>query len=491
MSKSSIVFSAIILLFFKIGCYPKPIVLTDDLGIDIPNEWSIPIYGDSANVGDWLSSFNDEELIRYIGLVKTESPDFLSIIQNKKMGKYNAKIRGSSFLPTVNLGFNRSKSLQNLSAFGFADSFINPEGSDSSSQNAGSSNEVTSFENETFGFGLSYQWEIDIWGRLLNERRAEQKDYEALKYDLSYLGFSLVIRSAILYFQGVEASGQLNLSIESYNSLVDIRDLVKDRYEKGLRSSLDYRLAETSVSTAILGMEGRKNQLASINRQLEILAGKYPSGTFIKQSKLPKNISSVPDAIPASIVQRRPDVRSLVLKVESSGNRTAQAKRNLLPGLSLTGSLGTSTQDFDKILNEDYGIWNLGLNVTAPIFNGKKLRSAVKVQEAAFEKSKQDLVKGLLQAFSEIEQLMYFDQSLVIQIKALQAGLEQSKDAYNLSKERYDKGITTLESVLSSQRQYNSIQSQYLQLQRQAIENRLLLILAMGGDFDFAVEGSN
>ena len=64
-------------------------------------------------------------------------------------------------------------------------------------------------------------------------------------------------------------------------------------------------------------------------------------------------------------------------------------------------------------------------------------------------------------------------------------------DAYNLSKERYDKGITTLESVLSSQRQYNSIQSQYLQLQRQAIENRLLLILAMGGDFDFAVEGSN
>jgi len=37
MSKSSIAFSAIIVLFFKIGCYPKPIVLTDDLGIDIPN----------------------------------------------------------------------------------------------------------------------------------------------------------------------------------------------------------------------------------------------------------------------------------------------------------------------------------------------------------------------------------------------------------------------------------------------------------------------
>ena len=142
---------------------------------------------------------------------------------------------------------------------------------------------------------------------------------------------------------------------------------------------------------------------------------------------------------------------------------------------------------FDK----DYGIWNLGLNVTAPIFNGSRLRSAIKIQKANFENSKHDLVKSLLNAFSEIEQLMYFDQSLKVQTNALSSGVEQSKDAYNLSKERYDKGVTTLESVLSSQRQYNTIKSQHLRLQRQSIENRLLLILALGGDFDYKIEGSN
>ena len=132
----------------------------------------------------------------------------------------------------------------------------------------------------------------------------------------------------------------------------------------------------------------------------------------------------------------------------------------------------------------------MGINLTAPIFNGGRLKSAVKIQEATFENSKNDLIKGLLNAFSEIEQLMYFDQSLKVQINALSSGVEQSKDAYNLSKERYDKGVTTLESVLSSQRQYNSIKSQYLRLQRQSIENRLLLILALGGDFDYKNEGS-
>ena len=483
-----LIFSLIIILPF--GCYHNPRSSTDELGINIPKEWSMPIHEKSDNNEDWVSAFKDKELISYLEAVKVKSPDFLSILENEKIGRYNAKIKGANILPSVNIGFNQSESRQNLSAFGFADSFFGNQGSDSLGENNSSSNNVISFENKTFGLGLNYQWELDVWGRLLNERIAARKDYEAAKYDLSYLGFSLLIRSAILFYQGVEALEQSTLSQESYASLVEIRNLVKNRYEKGVRSSLDYRLAETSVSTAILEMENRKNQLVSINRQLETLAGEYPTGTFIKQKKLPANMPSIPKSIPAAIVERRPDIRSLILKVESNVSRVSQSKRNLLPGVSLTGSLGTSTQNFEKLLDKDYGIWNLGLSVTAPIFNGKRLRSAIKVQEAAFEISRQDLVKGLLKAFSEVEQLMYFDRSLKVQINAMRSGVEQSKDAYNLSKERYDKGVTTLESVLSSQRQYNTIKSQYLQLQRQSIENRLLLILALGGDFEYINEGS-
>ena len=488
MRPTYLLFSFIMILAF--GCYHNPQTSADELDINIPEEWSIPIHQKSDNNKNWVAAFNDEDLISYLEAVKTKSPDFLSILENEKIGRYNAKIRGADIFPSVSFGFNQSESRQNLSAFGFADSFFGNQGSDSSSQNNSSSSNVISFKNKTFGLGLNYQWEIDIWGRLLNARIAAKKDYEAAKYDLSYLGFSLVVRSAILFFQGVEALEQSMLSKQSYASLVEIRDLVKNRYEKGLRSSLDYRLAETSVSTAILEMENRKNQLVSLNRQLEMLVGEYPSGTFIQQKKLPKNLPNIPKSIPASIVERRPDIRSLILKVESNVSRVSQAKRNLLPGISLTGSLGTSSQDFDQLLDKDYGIWNLGVNVTAPIFNGKRLRSAVKVQEAAFEISRQDLVKGLLKAFSEVEQLMYYDQSLGVQVNAMRSGVEQSKDAYNLSKERYDKGVTTLESVLSSQRQYNTIKSQYLQLQRQSIENRLLLILAVGGDFAFINEGS-
>ena len=149
-------------------------------------------------------------------------------------------------------------------------------GQDSTGNGQASADEVITFGNKNYGLGLSLQWEIDIWGRLLNGRKAAYKDFEAAQYDLSYLGFSILVRGAQLYFQGRESAAQLALAQESYNSLVEIRDLVKERYEKGLRSSLDYRLSETSVATSIETIENRKNQLKAINRQLEILIGQYP-----------------------------------------------------------------------------------------------------------------------------------------------------------------------------------------------------------------------
>ena len=182
------------------------------------------------------------------------------------------------------------------------------------------------------------------------------------------------------------------------------------------------------------------------------------------------------------MIQRRPDIRSLIYKMESAGHRVAQSKRDLLPGVTINGTVGTSTQEIEKIFDEDYGVWNLGMSITAPIFNGGRLRSIKKIQEANYENSKQDLIRGILKAFSEIEQFLDQNESLDIQNEALNTAVKQSKDAYELSKERYDKGVTSLESVLNSQRQYNSIRSQQLTIRRLSIENRLSLVLAMGGE---------
>lgn len=475
---STFFFISLVVIFN--GCSSNPNIKLEDLGVVVPESWTTSLPDTEESVGDWWLIFQDSLLVKYLDDFNKNSPDVLTLLQNQKVAKNTAKTSSSSIFPQINFTSRIDTNMQNLSGFGFASTLISQDSS--SSQGDSDSDDVLSFGNTSAGIGVNLQWEVDIWGRLLNAKKAAYKNYDALISDLIFLRFSTEIRAAQLYFRGVESSAQYKLSRDSYESLINIRNLVKDRYEKGLRSSLDYRLAETSVSTAIVSMETRKNQLKSINRELETLIGNYPSGQLIKNSEIPRVMPGISRNLPASLIQKRPDIRSLVYKLESHSYKVAESKRNLLPGLFLNSNVGTSTQSIKNIINKDYGVWNVGLNVTAPIFNGNRLRSVLEIEKANYEKSKQELIKGILKAFLEVEQQLEMAESLEIQINALGSAVDQSQEAYDLSKDRYDSGVTSLESVLNSQRQLNSIKSQYLTMQRLVIDNRLSLILALGGD---------
>ena len=477
--------SIIITVFiFLLGCANNTSITIEDIDIDIPDRWQTTIPDYEPLTGRWWSMFNDPELEQFIDAILENSPNIKTIINNRKIALQNAKINGSGVFPTLNPSLNSSKSQQNLSGFGFGEFFSNMNGSQDSIGGGSSDNEVVTFDSESYGLSLNFQWEIDVWGRVLNGRRAAFKEYESLDYELSYLAYSTIVRSTQTYFQAIEASEQLKIAQESYESLVRIRDLVEDRFKRGIKSSLDFRLAETSVSTAKIIIEDRKNQLHSLNRNLEIISGDYPAGILISNHELPDTIPEISAGIPADIITRRPDINALVLRVEAAGLNLSQAKRNLLPGLTLNGSVGTSAKKLEDILNDDNSVWSLSAGVVSPLFNGGKLKSAVKIQESVVENAKQELIQGLLLAFSEIETILYLEESIKVKLDAIRNAVSQSESAYLLSTERYDKGVTTLESVLNSQRQYNEIRSRYLSLKRQRIENRLSLLLAIGGVYE-------
>ena len=451
--------------------------------VSIPKNWESQIPNSDNFTGPWWLAFQDSILERFVTDVRLGNPDLKSIIHKKEMVLQTAKINGALIYPNINSALSKNNSVQNLVNFGFAESFLN-NNQNSSNDPVESNTEVSQFEVGTYGLNLSLQWEIDIWGRALNGKKAATKDFEAQSYELSYLGFSTIVRSIQTYFEGVEAEGQLNIAKESYNSLSEIRDMVKSRYEQGIKSSFDLRMSETYLAGLKVQIEMRKVQLSNINRILNILQGRYPSSTFNYIISIPEIIPPIPQDLPVDIINRRPDIRAAIARLEASDMRIAQSKRNLLPGVLINASGGTSANDIADILNDDYGIGNFGISLTAPIFNQGRLRSNIKLNEAIKKEAVQSLKLKLLGAFTEVEQLLYLDNSYTIQLDALEVAERQAYETYNLSKERYDKGLVSLELVLNSQKQYNDSRSQFLVLKRKKINNYLSLILALGGNME-------
>ena len=187
--------------------------------------------------------------------------------------------------------------------------------------------------------------------------------------------------------------------------------------------------------------------------------------------------------MPAVLLDRRPDLKAAINKLEASGYRLAQSKRELFPAISLTGSLGTSTSDLKEILNGDYSIWSLASNLTMPIFNGKRLRANIAINKSQLSIDELNLVKKMLFAFSEVEQALLIESSMNIQHKSMVDAEKQSKAAYELSMDRYINGVTDLITVLNSQKQWFDSKSQNYALMYNKIQARTVLYKVIGGDF--------
>tara|TARA_A100001037_G_C15143739_1_gene635163 strand:+ start:1336 stop:2754 length:1419 start_codon:yes stop_codon:yes gene_type:complete len=441
----------------------------------IPVEWQYNFPATSGLTGDWWKTFEDTTLNKVFNEFSANSPDLKTIASRLEMAKQINIINNAPRFPSSSLGFNGNSRQQNLAAFGLSDDFFG------GGENEENNNQPTSFTSKNFGLNLSMQWELDLWRRVFNQTNAAKKDFESLNYEISYLSFSLMVQLAKVYYTTVEAYQQFELANETLESINQLAQIVSARYEKGLRSSLDFRLTQSSVSSSQAILETRHQVYTGNIRRLEAMLGRYPNGSYLISPVLPTNLPKVEPLIPADILDRRPDIQSALSNLEAVSYRKAESISSFFPGVSLTSSAGTSSNELNDILNQDYQVWSQGIIVTLPLFRGRSLVANKNMQSEAVKIAEQDLVKKIITAFSEVEQSLFSENSNTILVDSYSEAAKQAEAAYKLSVERYDSGLIGLIAVLDSQQRWFQARSQLISANKAKIDTRLNLILALGG----------
>ena len=134
--------------------------------------------------------------------------------------------------------------------------------------------------NNSFGVSLDALWEIDLWGRINKAETAALAGVEASWADLSGARLSIAAQTAKAWFAVTEAGQQAELAEQAVESFRTSADYVRRRYQQGVRSSLDVRLALANLAAAEALLELRREQLDRAKRQLEILLGRYPAAAI-------------------------------------------------------------------------------------------------------------------------------------------------------------------------------------------------------------------
>ena len=431
----------------------------------IPAQWNsgFEVKSTDRNVTYWTDSFEIPPLTRLISQANQNNPELASMYERMVAKGEDATIRGANLLPAANANVTGTRNKRNLIGFNFP-------------------NSETSFTSNSFNSGLNVSWEIDLWGKIKDSRNSAKKRFESSLSDYQAARLSLNGQVAKAWFNLVENSFQIELVEKTTEIYSKNLSFINDRYQKGLATALEQRLADASYLSSQANLAQRKRLAMKLTQTLQELIGDYPNGKMDLNSSMSLPDLVLPPLPPthAQVIESRHDLNSARLKVQSTGLDLKVANKNLLPSFTLTGAPGSRSDNFSDLVDQKFRVWDISGAVSQPIFQGGRLRAAIRKSEALQKSALLDLKAVILRAFFEVENSL----STEIHLANEETKLQQSSIAYanaaELSWKRYQRGVEGIFNALDTRRRSFEAESRFLLLKKERILNRINLYLAIG-----------
>ena len=466
----------IIIMFFIIGCATQK-AIDPEIVLDsqIPESWESNI-SITPNISEiWWNEFQDEYLNQFLSAFLENNINLEQAMLNTRIAKQASVISTANLAPSIGIGLSATESEQNTAGFPpIFSSFF------------GGSDEITTFTQENYNASLNAQWEIDLWGKLRQGRLAGKRQYLSAKYNYTYIQFSLTAEAAKLYFAIIEGKQLVDNSEQKHNNAKIIYDLYVDRYKKGIIKSNFLQQSEIILNTTRNDLENKKSVLNTLIRQSKVLIQEYPSLTLSVSNTFPEYVPSIPIVLPADIIQRRPDLIASQYNMLAAKALNKQAMRSLYPTFSLTsGSPASSSNELEDLLEENFKVWNRGLTIFAPVFNSGKLIANKKIAKNQKEIAMLQFVNDLLNAYGEVESNLELDNTASSSLNLVKKNVEIAQSMYDTTLNEFNRGVASVEDVINANNMLFDAKNILATTEKIRIEQRINLILSLGGGFTY------
>ncbi|HEY5717460.1 MAG TPA: efflux transporter outer membrane subunit [Motiliproteus sp.] len=407
----------------------------------------------SAGPQPWLQRFADPELDELVAVALRANPLLTQARARLREGEAQAQVVGAPSQLQLDAGLQAGRTRRNT------------------------------ISSNSFTADLSLSWEPDLWGRLSAAAQAAVVDRAALREELRDAQLSLAANLAKAWFAAAEAEQQRRLSQQLVDNLSQSLQVLEEGYQRGIVAALDIHLARANLASEQGRLAERQRALSDRVRALELLLGRYPARELTIPSQLPPLPGAVPLGLPSELLTRRPDIRAASARLQSAELRQRAAHKDRFPRFSLTASLGGSSSELGRLLNQQNLFWTLFGNLSQPLLDGGRLQGLELQAAARWEQAQAQYVDTLLQAFAEVEGALEQERALSQLNASLTVSVEESDLAEALAFEQYRQGLVDIVTVLEAQRRAFSARSTHIEARNRQLQNRIDLYLALGGDF--------
>lgn len=420
-----------------------------------------------ADIDRWWERFGDTVTASLVQQVLENNYDLKAaaarVLQAQAM---LAEVRGRQ-LPDIsyNLSRDRSKRSFNLGGLGAGSRF----------------NVMSTTWEQTF----SVTYILDLFGKLRHSERAAWADMLAAQANQQALINSIIATAIKVRVDIATIQKRLAIVKAVIKNRQNTLQIVERRYKQGLVSPVDVRLARENLAASKAVEPSIELSLITTQHALDVLLANRPGSS----QHLPETLADLPDlepipvGLPASLLDRRPDVKAAELALQAANQRIGVSIAQLYPDLTLTGNYGRSADRWRDIWKHETEIYSALIHLAQPIFKGGQLRAQVDAAKAQYAESAANYAGTVLTALKEVEDALVSEQSLQDQLSHAKYRFTEALAAENLSQQRYQRGVESILTVLESERRRITAEDELTNLKRQIWTTRVNLLLALGGDW--------
>lgn len=420
----------------------------------------------------WWERLDDPLLNEYVETLLEENLSLKEASERMLQAQARASIQRGGYFPSVNADNSATRSFQPIN--GFAIPGI-----------GGGGNER--FFNTLYDAGLNISWEIDLFGRIRRANESAQANFVASAYDRQALEQSLIADLLSRRVAIAVNSRLLELAQENAHNQNAIYQLVRRRYDLGASTTTlsDVYLAKENYHSTKADIASFEQALAEETYRLDVLLGKKPGSTTPNHNgfSLLAPPSDAMVCVPATLLDRRPDLRAAELRAVAANADIGVAIADLYPAVSLGGTIGVTGNTTNNLLSADQLAGSLLGNITGRIFEGGALRANIRLQEAEAREAAAAYANNVLEAMREVETALSAEMQLARQITQLGRSVKALRRAETLTEKRYRSGIETLREFLETQQRRYQVEQNFLRTQQEKWQARINLYLALGGDW--------
>lgn len=465
------------------GCAtPGPKQVLEPITADLDGWAAIADSRSTAPVtANWLEDLQDPQVIDIVEIALQQNYDLNATRERFEASLDRARITRADMLPQINGSANGSRSRNPPAGFQFGDTIV---GGGEAIYNSGYQAQV------------QLTWEVDVWGRLADQTRAAYLDADARNLDYAAAQLSVAGDAAQGHY--ALAAARLQRRLAERNVETDEANLrvISRRYERGISTSLDLRLARASLAGNAANLEQRRQQELEAARQLEVLLGQYPAAMIQPSETLPslepifEGRSSLALGTPDELLDRRPDVIAAERRLKAAGLRVSAARKAFLPQFSLTASANEQAlsepgdnADFSDLLDFDNVAADLVGNLTQPLFQGGRLIASERAAKDDAEAALYDYGTTVLTAWREVEDAVAAEKFLAEREEALQLSFEERVAVETITRRRYLSGTVDIFDFINTQQRRIEAEGLLIDAQQARLNNRVSLYLALGAPY--------